>query len=103
MENEKYPEFSKQNEEVVAANQVHQEFDVEEYERTSHRYKVAFFVSLAGSILLILLAIASLVYVFSSGKEFDTFNIIFCITDLVFEVLFIGGVVECYHRWKSYE
>ena len=103
MENEKYPEFNKENEEAVMNNQVHEKFDVDEYEETCKRYKIGFFVSLIATILVFIVDVASLVMILSSGDKFNGADFALTIGLLVLDIIGVVFTVRCYDRWKEYE
>ena len=103
MDNEKYPEFSQQNEEVASSNQTHEEFDVEKYERTSKQYKRWFFISLIATIAVFMVDVADLIWLLSSGKNFTGFDFFTIVGLLVLDVLSTVMTVHCYDRWKEYE
>lgn len=103
MEEEKYPEFSKENEEVTASSEVRQKFNVEEYERTSKRYKKWFFISLITTIAVFMVDIADLIWLLSSGKNFTGFDFFIIVGLFILDVSFVVSTVHCYDRWKEYE
>ena len=103
MEEEKYPEFSKENEDVAASSEVRQKFNVEEYERTSKQYKKWFFISLIATIAVFVVDVADLIWLLSSGKNFTGFDFFVLVGLLVLDVLDATFTVRFYDRWKSYE
>ena len=103
MENEKYPEFNVENEEVIAKKQEPVKFDADEYEANRKKYKRGFFISLIVSILVFIIDIADLIYMFSIDDKFKGLNIILAIGMVALDVFCVALTVRCYDRWKEYE
>ena len=104
MENEKYPEFNVENEEVIAKKQEPVKFDADEYEKNRKKYKRDFFISLILSIVLFLTDIADLIHMFSNDDDrFKGLSIILAICMGILDALCVTSTVSFYNRWKEYE
>lgn len=103
MENNNYPEFRKVNEEANVTNQVDEKFDVDEYEATSKKYMIAFFINLILTIAIFILDIVYLIVTLSRGDKFTGLDFVISIGSLVLDVLCAVMTVKCYDRWKEYE
>ena len=103
MESNNYPEFSKENEEVTANNQVHQEFDYDKYKRTCTWFRNAFIISLVVTIVAIVVGVLELVSLFRGNKTFNAFDWACLVIDILFVLSLIVETVYMFHRWRSYE
>ena len=103
MENNSYPEFNIENEEVTANNQVHQEFDYEKYKHTCTWFRNAFIICLVCTLVAIVVGVLELVSLFRGNRTFNAFDWACLVIDVVFILSLIVETVYMFHRWRSYE
>lgn len=103
MENSSYPEFNIENEEVTAANQVHKEFDYNEYKRTCTWFRNAFIISLVVTLVAIVVGVLELVSLFGGNKTFNAFDWACLVIDVLFIISLLVETIYMFHRWRSYE